>query len=142
MIKDWLVVYFLDAKPLLEVFLIIQVFVSFCLTPGIWLPWRANIGQYIESGEIINHSPADNLQDCMSRCLTIFANGKECRAVTITTTLNNICQLHTARTGDVAVASGRKSARQSFDRPTWYSGKRKIINTLSSLNLKQFEWLK
>ena len=112
----------------------------FCLKSGFWLPWRATKGLYITSGEKFDQSPADNLQECMSRCLRYSANGKECRAVTITTNENKICELLGNRTGDAGVGSRPSTERQSFDRPTWYLGKKRIIYTPSWLHQKYFEW--
>ena len=111
----------------------------FCLKSGFWLPWRATKGQYITSGEKFDQSPADNLQECMSRCLRYSANGKECRAITITTTSDMSCELLGSRTGDAGVVSRNTAERQSFDRPTWYLGKKKINNTPSWLHQKYLE---
>ena len=60
----------------------------------------------------------------MSRCLRYSANGKECRAVAITTTSDKICELLGSRTGDAGVVSRKTAELQSFDRPTLYLGKK------------------
>ena len=103
----------------------------FCFKLGIWLPWSATKGKYVKGGVTIVQSSANNLQDCMSRCFRNSANGKECRSLTITTNSAKTCDLRTARIGDEWVASRRSIAWQSFNRPTWYLGKKNMINTLS-----------
>ena len=103
---------------------------------GIWLPWEVVKGQYIAIGQRLDTSDADNLQDCMSRCLRYSENGTECRAVTMATSENKICELLATRNGDEGVVNRTSAAWQTFDRPTWYLGKKKIIYTPSWLHLK------
>ena len=60
----------------------------------------------------------------MSRCFRYSANGAKCRAVTITTEEDKSCELRTVRTGDEGSFSENAVKWQSFDRPTWYLGKK------------------
>ena len=90
---------------------------------GIWLPWVATKGQYITSGEEFDKSAADNLQNCMTRCLRDPNGGRECRAITISTSADKTCELRTVKVGDEAVDSESSLLWQSFSRPAWYLGK-------------------
>ena len=105
--------------------------------PGIWLQWRATKGQYIISGGKFNQSPAGNLQDCMSRCLRYSANGKECRAITISTSIDKSCELRNHGIGNNGFTSDITEAWQSFFRPTWYLGKQERV----CVSILQFRFL-
>ena len=91
--------------------------------PGIWLPWRATKGQYITSGETLSQSSADNLQNCMTRCLRDPTRGNECRAITISTSSDKTCELRDKRVGDNGLDMEENQSWQSFSRPAWYLGK-------------------
>ena len=90
---------------------------------GIWLPWVATEGQHITSGKRFNQSPADNLQNCMTRCLRDPTGGKVCRAITISTPSDKTCDLRSKRVGDNGLDTEQTQSWQSFSRPSWYLGK-------------------
>ena len=97
-------------------------------TPGIWLPWKATKGQYITSGKQFDQSPASDLKNCMTRCLRDPTGGRECRAITISTSADKTCELRNHGIGNDAFASNITEAWQSFFRPTWYLGKQKRVS--------------
>ena len=106
--------------------------------PGIWLPWRATKGQYITSGETLSQSSADNLQNCMTRCLRDPTGGNECRAITISTSSDKTCELRTDKVRDGDVPPENNLSWQSFSRPAWYLGKYRKILVFNRMSLRCF----
>ena len=59
----------------------------------------------------------------MAKCLRDPTGGRECRAITISTSADHTCELRTVKVGDKAFASESSLSWQSFSRPAWYLGK-------------------
>ena len=73
----------------------------------------------------------------MTICLRDPTGGKECRAITISTSVDKSCDLRDNRPGDNNFVSNATHAWQSFSRPAWYLGRRfyiLLVKKISAFN--------
>ena len=97
-------------------------------TVGMWQPWTAVKGQYLNGGDVtkFDKTQTNNLRGCMENCVRHIkgtSTSSNCRSIIKSKgSRTEGCQLANKRSDDSSINSSPNNDWQYFNRPHWYLG--------------------